>query len=70
MVSNMTANMAATMASDSEQAPGLFGGSCSKCGGPLKIIGFMPHGQFENIRVELYRCLQCNQKSERLVSVE
>jgi hypothetical protein len=67
----MAPNMALQMAPHNEDIPALRGDPCPKCGGPQKIIGFMPHGQFEKqFRLELYRCLQCNAKSERLVAAE
>jgi hypothetical protein len=45
-------------------------GPCPHCGGRLKMIGFMPHEEDPTIRLELYRCLSCNRKSDRAVRAE
>jgi hypothetical protein len=43
---------------------------CVKCGGHRKRVGFVPHEQDANLRVDLYRCESCDEASAETVARE
>ena len=40
---------------------------CPKCGYRRGRIGVVPHEQYANIRIDLYRCVSCGERSEEAV---
>jgi hypothetical protein len=40
---------------------------CPQCGGRRKRIGFLPHDQNPGVRIDLYRCGSCDEKSDETV---
>jgi hypothetical protein len=40
---------------------------CSKCAGRRRRIGFVPVEQEPHLRIDLYRCTSCGEKSEEVV---
>jgi DNA-directed RNA polymerase subunit RPC12/RpoP len=40
---------------------------CPKCGGRRTRIGVVPDERYSNIRIDLYRCGSCGERSEEAV---
>jgi Zn finger protein HypA/HybF involved in hydrogenase expression len=40
---------------------------CAKCGGRRRRIGVVPHEEYANLRIDLYRCATCEDRSQEIV---
>jgi|1185.fasta_scaffold1462461_1 hypothetical protein len=43
---------------------------CAKCGARRRGVGVVPHLKHQGIKVRIYRCVSCDERSEEMVRME